>query len=36
MSSKGLQFHLHDFLEHLMICFTNSTKFFGVGVILNV
>jgi hypothetical protein len=29
MSSKGLQLQLHDFLEHLMTCSTNSTKFSG-------
>jgi hypothetical protein len=29
---KGLQLQLHDFLEHLMTCSTNSTKFSRVGV----
>jgi hypothetical protein len=30
MFSKGLQFQLHDFLEHLMICSNNFS-----GVVLN-
>jgi hypothetical protein len=29
MYFKGLQLQLHDFLEHLMICSTNSIKFAG-------
>jgi hypothetical protein len=36
MSSKGLQLRLHDFLEHLMICSINSTKFYGAGTIPNM
>jgi hypothetical protein len=28
MSSNDLQLQLHDFLEHLMTCSTNSTNFF--------
>jgi hypothetical protein len=35
MSFKGLQLQLHDFLEHLMTCSTNSTKFVGAGAIPN-
>jgi hypothetical protein len=35
MSSKGLQLQLHDFLEHLMTCFTNSTKFSRAGAVPN-
>jgi hypothetical protein len=27
MSSKSLQLQIHDFLEHLMTCSINSTKF---------
>jgi hypothetical protein len=35
MSSKSLQLQLCDFLEHLMTCSTNSTKFHGAGAIPN-
>jgi hypothetical protein len=35
MSSRDLQLQLHDFLEHLMICSTNSTKFFRTGAVPN-
>jgi hypothetical protein len=35
LSSKGSQFQLHDFLEHLMSYSTNSTKFRGAGAVLN-
>jgi hypothetical protein len=29
MSSRSLQFHLYDFLKHIMTFSTNCTKFFG-------
>jgi hypothetical protein len=35
MSSKELQLQLHDFLEHLITCSTNSTKFSRAVAILN-
>jgi hypothetical protein len=35
MSSKVLQLSLYDFLEHLMTCSTNSTKFTGARAIPN-
>jgi hypothetical protein len=34
-SFKSLQLQLYNFLEHLMICFTNSINFFEAGAILN-
>jgi hypothetical protein len=36
MYSKGLQFQLYDFLEHIVTCSTNSTKFSVAEVILNM
>jgi hypothetical protein len=35
MTSKWLQLQLHDFLEHLMTYFTNSTKLFEARTIPN-
>jgi hypothetical protein len=35
MYCKGSQLQLHDFLEHLMICSTNSTKFCGARAVPN-
>jgi hypothetical protein len=36
MYSKALQFQLHNFLEHLMTCSTNYTKFTGARAISNM
>jgi hypothetical protein len=36
MSSKSLELQFHYFLEHLIICFTNSTKFTGVRTAPNI
>jgi hypothetical protein len=35
MYSKGLQFQLDNFLEHLVTCSTNPTKFSRAWAVLN-